>query len=306
MSFRKILAICILIVASLLPSYSSGVEDTIEVTLDPQPTVNISLNQSSWFTSCALGNSEASSSTWASLMNTGDVSVQVNVSATNTTNWSLVNQSNIGHNSFCLQYSSQGDDEIKEYQYYQGGEITSYSDLWQTFNHSGQIVITKVEIYARRLSSAGGYLNLSIRNTSNGLPSTHVLSSVLIPFNNLPSSYNWEPFVFDNPPVINANERYAIYVMENSSQTFRWRICDSGAYDRYPNGRCSEYSNRDCRFRVYGYTLGWEDIDVSAVSFIDSLSPANSHAFGMKVWMPETSSTVTQQQSIITFSAIAL
>jgi len=86
-------------------SVQAGTE-TITITMDPQETINIECNQSAWDPSAKLGENEATSATWGNLTNEGDVAVLVNISATNSTGWTLENTA--GHNQFNLSWTTDG------------------------------------------------------------------------------------------------------------------------------------------------------------------------------------------------------
>jgi hypothetical protein len=81
----------------------SGQNDTVDVTLTPSASANISVNRSTWLPSAGLGGNELSGATWANLDNTGTIQVDVTVNATDTSEWTL--EASPGHNQFNLSFT---------------------------------------------------------------------------------------------------------------------------------------------------------------------------------------------------------
>jgi hypothetical protein len=81
----------------------SGPEDVIEITLTPNAEANISLNKTTWSPTCDLGNSQATSLAMFNLDNAGSIQVDVVVSATNTTDWTLDTTPN--HDQFNMSFN---------------------------------------------------------------------------------------------------------------------------------------------------------------------------------------------------------
>lgn len=75
----------------------------IDVTLDPQATIDISVNRSVWNPPCELGENSQTASTWGLLENLGDVTVTVEINASDTVAWSL--SSVPSHNIFNLSFT---------------------------------------------------------------------------------------------------------------------------------------------------------------------------------------------------------
>jgi len=99
-----ILAIVIAMISSFVMPAIAGNTDTIEVTLTPNAEADITVDQSQ-FNVTGLGSHNTTATDWATLTNSGDVSVSVDVSAENTTNWEL---DTVGHNSFNLTITGDG------------------------------------------------------------------------------------------------------------------------------------------------------------------------------------------------------
>lgn len=94
-------AFAILLVVGFVAPVQGDNQATIDVTMNPSASINITCNQASWSPSARLTENESTATDWATLTNAGDVSVLVNVSASDSTNWTLAGSPE--HNQFELQ-----------------------------------------------------------------------------------------------------------------------------------------------------------------------------------------------------------
>jgi hypothetical protein len=104
---KKILAVLLSIIlcAFSAPMIYAGESDTILVTMDPQATINITVNPSTWMPNVALGNINASDTDTFTLTNEdGRLMVDVTINASDSTGWLL--GSSPAHNQFQLQYGA--------------------------------------------------------------------------------------------------------------------------------------------------------------------------------------------------------
>jgi hypothetical protein len=73
-------------------------EDYIDVVLSPQAEANIVVNRTEWMPSIGITQNESTTTAWANIDNNGSVSVSVNVTVSDTTNWTAATAP--GHNQF--------------------------------------------------------------------------------------------------------------------------------------------------------------------------------------------------------------
>ncbi|MEA3318897.1 MAG: hypothetical protein U9Q88_02635, partial [Bacillota bacterium] len=81
--------------------YSLGAQES-----EGGSTMSISVNVSSWDPSCKIGENESTESDWAMVTNDGDVSFDVDIKATNTTNWTV--GATPSHNDFNMSFKLDG------------------------------------------------------------------------------------------------------------------------------------------------------------------------------------------------------
>jgi maltose-binding protein MalE len=125
---KKIIALLMaLVVAVSFTSAVSGDEETITVTMTPSATANISVNVSDI---SVTGLEKVETTSNVALNNTGNVSVNVTIGATDTTNWTLTDGdvSNAA-NEFNLTYDKEGSGDI--------AITTGTSDFETYFAYSG-------------------------------------------------------------------------------------------------------------------------------------------------------------------------
>lgn len=85
----------------IAPLIGAGPTDTIEVTLDPQASASITVDQSTWTPSCKLNEDNSTAIDWATITNDGDVNVSVTIDAENSENWTIAGSAS--HNQFKLE-----------------------------------------------------------------------------------------------------------------------------------------------------------------------------------------------------------
>ena len=72
--------------------------DVINITLGPGAEANIVVNKTEWMPSIGITQNESTGNNWANIDNNGSVSVSINVTVSNTTNWTAATMP--GHNQF--------------------------------------------------------------------------------------------------------------------------------------------------------------------------------------------------------------
>jgi hypothetical protein len=309
----------LLIIATITPSVFSGNTDTIVVTLNPQATASISVNQPSWSPGAGLGGTEQTSTSWATLTNDGLIQVDVTVEANNTAAWTL--ESPIGHNKFLLSYLIAGSVSQKDTQANYAGISYVGATTWagQILEPSSTYTCSKVDVWIKRDNSASGYMNVSIRSVSGNPPIPNGTSTILalnntVTFNSMPTSFGWVTFNFNTPVALTSGTKYCLCM--GSPDYLEWRWKDSNPYGIAKSQRTSGNGltwtevNNDCdfAFKIYGYTVTTTAITTSPASFTSNLSPvggSNTYQFGLKIQMPTSSSTNTNQETEITFTATA-
>lgn len=165
---RKLIAILIAIAmcAFSVPMVGAGESDTILVTMDPQATLNITVNPTNWMPNVALGNINASNTDAFTLTNEdGRLMVDVTINASDSTGWLL--GSSPAHNQFQLQY---GTGESSDPNVTLGDAVTVHS----SYGSSGSFItkMTKVNdtdfiiIYSRGYTT--NYVRVG-RHTGSGI-----------------------------------------------------------------------------------------------------------------------------------------
>lgn len=93
----------IMMISTFMMPASADEEQTITITIENYAEASIKLNETEWATSAPLDDSETE---LFNLENNGSVTVDVDIKATDTTNWVI--QSDPGHNIFALRYNNTG------------------------------------------------------------------------------------------------------------------------------------------------------------------------------------------------------
>ena len=287
--------ICLMLIALITPVL--GDTDTIDVTLNPQATASITVDQSSWNPSAGLGDSESTAGDWATLTNNGLVQVDVTIKANDTNDWSLVTPTSIGHDSFSLQYTKLllSGSEVK-WEYYEGG-TSSYalntgkqrSFTIGDFGENKTIKATKVG-YDGWYNSGTATLVYQLKDSTG----TTILAE----------SEQFSASSWGGPPHHFYEKTLTTNPVLESGETYILRL-------HVVSGTCSfgVMHGEGDNFRVYGFdAIGYENLTTSPVSFLENFSPiggSNTYDFGLKIEMPTTSSTSQSQQTEITFEATA-
>lgn len=316
-----ILLLSILTIATITPLVIGGNTDTINVTLNPQATADIEINQPSWSPSAALGGTEQTSASWATLSNVGQVQVDVTVKANNTAAWTL--GSSAGHNQFYLAYLLLGTEQEfinqstatdERESGWTGNNLDKYG---QIFNVSEDIVLTSVEIIGRTQSSPGGTFELY--NTHAGLPTGSPIATKSYACSNFPTGYgneDWRTITLNTPVNLEADKKYAWAYYSGSQgdwNIFKIYGISSNVYAngsmvlQNEQGSWSVYEggNWDLGMRINGKALVPTEIQISHNTFVEDLAYNENQQFGLKVEMPTSSSTNANQETEITFTATA-
>jgi len=97
---KKLIAIIILGMMACFPfATQAGPTDQITATFNPTIDVSILLNVSTWSSTVALGLTDETATDWGNVSNNGDVDVILNVSATDTVDWTI-HATTPGHDQF--------------------------------------------------------------------------------------------------------------------------------------------------------------------------------------------------------------
>jgi hypothetical protein len=128
---RKILAILVAsaIVCAFAPAVGANT-DTIVVTLSPNATADIEVDQPTWAPSVGLGSDIQTAADWANLTNEGYVDVLVEVNATNTAAWTLAETA--AHDAFKLATIGVAKTLTVAYQTFVA-DLPASGTTWQTF-----------------------------------------------------------------------------------------------------------------------------------------------------------------------------
>ena len=97
---KKLIAILVACLLMSMVPMAMADSDDIVVTMDPQATADVYVNQTAWSPSCAIAGTESTSATWGLLQNNGTCDCNVTVKATDSANWTLEDAE--GHNQFEL------------------------------------------------------------------------------------------------------------------------------------------------------------------------------------------------------------
>lgn len=291
-----IIGILLILIIATTPSVFSGDTDDINVTLNPQATASITVNQASWSPSCSLGETEQTSGTWATLTNDGDVQVDVTIKANNTNDWTL---GTVGHDQFKLGWLVQGSVQKYEYNSPARADPAWANPQTQTFTIGADgpnedFYCTKAVVMLRR-NGAASAATASILDGGTTLASATLVSGVVT------SDYDvWYTFNFPTPCYLLHNHQYALQV--SSGGSIEWWY---GPNDGYTGG--TGYNGHDFLFQTWGYNSTVTNITTSPLSFASNLPPVGSDTkqFGLKIEMPTSSSTNQNQTTEITFIATA-
>jgi len=328
---EKILVLLIfgLMLMTATPVIFAGNVDNVTVTLSPQATASIIVNQSSWTPDAGLGESESTAGDWATLTNNGLVQVDVTIKANNTNDWTL--SSSAGHNKFLLQWLVKGNSE-KRFEYIPGyqdrvSSVTNTKWFGQyfevgEFGPNEVFYPSKIKFYVYSYGSYTGTYYASIRNAgASGLPigSDLINGSTSV---SLSSGYHWVEIPLTGSYCLQPGEGYTVTIhtsFTGSEISVNRNYDFDGLYDEdmsySSNGGVSWSHNGpgfgaddDLCYELYGYNVSATDISITPSSFISNLSPVsgnNTQNFGLRIQMPTTSSTTQNQQTEITFTATA-
>ena len=99
---KQILVLLVaLAMTSIVPLVGAGNTATINVTLNPQTTININVNRSGvWTSNAALGTTDATATNYFNLTNDGNVAITVTATGNNTHDWLLADEP--AHNAFVM------------------------------------------------------------------------------------------------------------------------------------------------------------------------------------------------------------
>ena len=158
--------ICLMLVAMITPAL--GDTDTIDVTLNPQATADIEVDESSWNPSCGLAGDESTAGDWATLTNNGLVQVDVTIKANNTNDWIL--SSSPGHDQFVLDWTQVGSEQTYE-EYTASRNDYNSNGGTQTFTVGSvgtneTFYCTKAVMQLRRAGGDSGTYNVSISKSA--------------------------------------------------------------------------------------------------------------------------------------------
>jgi len=321
---EKILVLLIfgLMLMTATPVIFAGNVDNVTVTLSPQATASISVDQSSWTPDAGLGESESTAGDWATLTNNGPVQVDVTIKANNTNDWILANSA--GHNQFSLFSLINGN--LQDYEQYTGSKDgydwvmndPTLKMVGQTFTvgtvgNNEDFYVTNISAYVYHYSGTPQTLYCDIRTVSGNLPTTNVLGRA-----SKIAGGSFQTFNFNPPVHLNAGGTYC-FVFWMETETMSEKVYydstspsySGGHYIRTLDGEDSwtAYTGRDFyKFTISGYNASEIQLTTSPASFVDNLSPVsgnNTQNFGLRIQMPTTSSTTQNQQTEITFTATA-
>lgn len=303
----------------------SANNENIVITLDPQATISISLNQNSWQPDCAIGDGESTELDWATITNNGDITVDVTVNATNTTDWIL--GTSVGHNIFNLAYLEQTGSEQTYERVTSGGFFDIPVNYLTTTKWHGMTFkvgtagdnathyATKASIYLMYASGSAATLNLSIQEGTTGKGYTLAYGTV-----NAGTTSGDKQVTFDSPCILEAGQWYTLIAKTTTtSNTYAWKFYHENPYDGLNNQIQTTDSggtwttpisgagnDGDFRFSITGFAILNVNIHTTPTSFISDFLPtvgSNTHNFGLKVEMPITSSTNVEQTTTIKFLA---
>jgi long-subunit acyl-CoA synthetase (AMP-forming) len=102
---RKIIIglIAVMMVSMMTMPTMADTTQTIVITIENYAEASIILNETTWYTIAPLDSNETKP---FNLMNNASVTVDVDIKATNTTNWKIMSSS--GANDFALQFNNTG------------------------------------------------------------------------------------------------------------------------------------------------------------------------------------------------------
>jgi hypothetical protein len=103
---KQILAILVAtaMACAFAPIVAADNTETIEVTLSPNTSANITCNKTAWAPGCGIGGTNQTSTTWGDLDNSGTVAVSVTIVGEDTAAWAI-NNTAAGHNIFYAEYN---------------------------------------------------------------------------------------------------------------------------------------------------------------------------------------------------------
>ena len=106
---KKLIAIlaAVVMACAFAPMASADGVETIEVTLTPNASANITCNRTAWAPGCGLGEQNRTSQTWGNLDNSGTVSVGVTIQGENTAAWTI-HDTTAAHNQFLAEFYVTG------------------------------------------------------------------------------------------------------------------------------------------------------------------------------------------------------
>ncbi len=312
-----ILFICVVLLATATPTYG-GPTDTIDVTLVPGASANITVTPPTWNgAGASIGQTGTSGTTEFTLDNSGTVQVDVTIKATNTTTWNL--DTSTGHNKFRLQWFQQGSQGSRASQ--ESGTSNdyvtkdpTYYEMAQTFKFTTTTYITDIQLYGYK-SGSPSPVYLEIRNTTGTpkKPATGYIARKAMTIDSSWGSTGWHAnTTFDSAVKCEANIDYCFVIWTTHSNSVYLYYSTSNLY---PNGHYCKTTNgesnwvaqtgSDMRFRMFGYNLTETNIFTSPAAFINNLAYNQDMDFGLKVSMPTSTSTNANQTTTITFSATA-
>ncbi len=135
------------------------------------------------------------------------------------------------------------------------GNLASRRDVSQSFKPGSTDLLTKVEVYIRKIGDPGDLTVRILANNSSD-PSRTVLTSGTIPASSVTGSYGWAEATFSNPISLSGGETYWLTLSTasvNSSNYYFWGTDNNNGYG---NGVCKYSSNWNAGSPVWTLVLG--------------------------------------------------
>lgn len=305
-----------------------GPTDTINVTLTPGATANISVTPPTWDgENASIGQNASTATDYFTLDNIGTVQVDVTIIATNTSAWTLAGSP--AHNQFQLQYGvgTGGGGSPASLTLRPNGN--GFENEWTsptnatTWEAVDDVIIdysTTMAYWYGTDPPGRDYYNIQDHTTETGIiDNVTVYACVYGDHSAYTEGFRF--MIYNNSAQINSTQfEYQndwtnfSYIFTTNPSGSSW---DWGDIDALQVGiECDDWFDGGAMvitqyYVVVHYTTAggggatWTNITTSPASFVNNFAYDASQDFGLKVFMPTSTSTNTAQSSTITFSATA-